>query len=329
MNDLDVLESVQRFRADVPEPDRDHVREARRVFHTALADANARPAPRRSPLGMSWRIRVPVMAGAAATLAAALAIGVVGIPGGGPSVNPAAAARLTAAADAVAVQPESPVLQDGQFWFERSVFWQAAAASGDPEHDALNPEQTGTYERWIALDGTQRIASDMQVPEGYEEAEFDFDDRSTGEELWIGTDAGGTYEDILALPTDTDGLYAHVERVTRDMDGNDRPVHVQMFVLVRDLLREPMLPNDLREALYRVAARIPGVQVTEGVTDHLDRTGTALWMVEDDSGYREEFIIDPATGEPLAERSLDPDGSVGYESAVVEWGVVDSIETRL
>lgn len=324
MNDIDVLESVQRFRDDVPEPDHAHVRDARRGFHLALAEANTEPAPRLSPVGSSWRVRVPVMAGATATLAAALAIGIVGLPGGGPTVNPAAAATLNAAAEAVADQPVTPVLQEGQFWYERSVIWQPAFDAGpDAGPDAVQPERRGTDERWQGLDGTLRIITDE------EDTDFDSDEVITGEPLTLGTNVGGTLEEVAALPRDTEELYDLVEQTTRGMEGNDRPVNVEMFVLVRDLLREPLLPTDLRESLYRVAAQIPGVQVTEGVVDQLGRTGTAVWMVEGDTDLREEFIIDPATGEPMAERSLDADGSVMFESAIVEWGVVDSIDTRL
>lgn len=322
MNDLDVLESVQRFRADVPEPDRDHVRDARRAFHTALAEANARPARPRSRPWNSWKVRVPVMAGAAATLAAALAIGVVGIPGGGPTVNPAAAATLNAAADAVADEPTVPSLQEGQFFYVKTSDWQPASDAGpDAGPDRYQPELRGTSERWLGLDGTLRIVSEAGEPF------VPTDETFRGEPLRLGTNVGGTLEEIAALPRDTQQLYSLVEQVTRDMD-NDRPVNVQMFVLVRDLLREPLLPLDLRESLYRVAARIPGVQVTEGVTDQLGRTGIAIWMVEGDTDLREEFIIDPGTGNPLAERSLAQDGSVVYESAIIEWGIVDSIDAR-
>ncbi len=131
----------------------------------------------------------------------------------------------------------------------------------------------------------------------------------------------------MALPRDVDALYAHIERVARDAEGNDRPVPEQMLVEVSDILRTmPPMP-DLRESLYRVAARIPGVAIEEGVTDHLDRTGTAIVMVESDTGQRVEFLFDPATGEPLGERTIE-DGTVRYGSAITATGVVDSTDAR-
>ena len=320
MTDLDVLESVQQYRDHIGEPDPGHVHEARRAFRAKLADAGSRPAPRLT----SWRVRVPVMAVGGTALAAALTVGLVVVPGSGPTVDTAVAATLTAAADAAASQPAVPKLGEGQFWYEKQVSFQAASETLDSEMDDLNPQSRGTYEIWERFDGTTRIVSDDESSD-----EADMDETWTDQAFTLGTNVGGTLDEVAALPRDTDALYDHVEQVTRGMDGNDRPVNAQMFVLVRDLLREGLLPQDLREALYRVAARIPGVSVTPGVVDQLGRTGTAVWLVEGDTDSREEFIFDPATGAPLAERSLTPDGAVAYESAVVVRGVVDSIDSRL
>ena len=323
MNDIDVLESVQRFRDDVPEPDHTHVRDARRAFHVALAEANTAPAPRRSPFGSSWRVRVPVMAGAAATLAAALAIGVVGLPGGGPTVNPAAAATLNAAADAAAEQSSVPALADGQYWYRAEVEYQDL--SFVETDDGVDPPQatsTTTYEIWLAADASGRILTTGRDVRG----DGDIDEAFGPGELSIGGDAAWGFEAVAALPRDVDALYEHIERATREKD-NDRPVREQMLVEVTDILRTmPPLP-DLRESLYRVAARIPGVTIEEGVTDHLDRRGTAIVMVESD-GWREEYLFDPATGEPLGQRTVSPDGAVNYASAITATGIVDSVDEK-
>jgi hypothetical protein len=261
---------------------------------------------------------------AAATLAAALAIGVVGIPGGGPTVNPAAAATLNAAADAVAEQPVGPVLREGQFWYVRSVSEQPPfdyGVEGSP--DSFQPGYSGTSETWVGPDGTWRVLAD------YDDDAMDMDETFTGEPLRLGTTLGGTAEELAALPRDVDALYDLTEDITENMDGNDRPVNVQMFVLVTDLLAAgPLLPQDLRESLFRVAARIPGVQVTESIEDPLGRTGTALWMVENDTDERVEFIIDPSTGSFMASRALRPDGSIAYQGATVDVGIVDGIDAR-
>jgi RNA polymerase sigma-70 factor (ECF subfamily) len=322
MSDLDVLESVQQFRADVPEPHSGRVREARRSFHTALAEANSQSTRRRRLSWDSWRVRVPVMAGAGATLAAALAIGVIGIPGGGPAVDPAAAATLNAAADAAAAQPSVPAPADGQYWYKADVEYQDLSFV-ETDGGTLEGTSTTTYEIWLAPDASGRIVTTGRDARG----DGDLDEIFGPGELAVGGDAAFGFDAVAALPRDVDALYAHIEQVTREKD-NDRPVPEQMLVEVTDILRTmPPLP-DLRESLYRVAARIPGVEVEEGVTDHLDRTGTAIVMDESDTGQRVEFLFDPETGEPLGERTVAPDGTVVYASAVTASGVVNSTDER-
>jgi hypothetical protein len=59
------------------------------------------------------------------------------------------------------------------------------------------------------------------------------------------------------------------------------------------LVETPASPA-LREALYDVAANIPGVAVNGDYTDSLGRTGTALRLGQ------ETLVIDPASGQVLA-----------------------------
>ena len=324
MNDIDVLETVQRFRADVPEPRPADVHEARRHFRIALAAANTRPAPRRSPLGSSWKVRIPVMAGAAATLAAALAIGVVGLPGTGPTVNPAAAATLNAAADAAAGQPSVPALTEGQFWYLAMVEYQDLSFL--EMDDGVDPPEatfTSTFEIWLAPDAGGRILTTGRDARG----DGDLNETFADGELLIGGTAAWGFDAVTALPRDVDELYAHIERATRE-HNNDRPVPEQMLVNVTDILRSmPPLP-DLRESLYRVAAKIPGVTVEEGVTDHLGRTGTAIVMEESDTDQRVEFLFDPMTGEPLGQRTVSQDGDVVYATAITATGTVNSVDEK-
>jgi hypothetical protein len=63
---------------------------------------------------------------------------------------------------------------------------------------------------------------------------------------------------------------------------------------VLGLLVETPASPALREALYDVAASIPGVAVNGDYTDSLGRTGTALSL------GGETLVIDPASGQLLA-----------------------------
>ncbi|PRX44701.1 hypothetical protein B0I33_111215 [Prauserella shujinwangii] len=66
------------------------------------------------------------------------------------------------------------------------------------------------------------------------------------------------------------------------------------------LLADGLVPADLRAALFRVLAELPGVHVTERAAHAGERTGVAVGT-EGDRRVR-EVIVDPGTGEFLASR---------------------------
>jgi hypothetical protein len=114
--------------------------------------------------------------------------------------------------------------------------------------------------------------------------------------------AGGTsltWDQLYALPTDPTKL----EPVLRsDIKGADPNPTAELYTVVGDLLRESPAPPALREALYEVAADIPGVKVVGHYKDALGRTGTA---VERDD---ETLVIDPNDGQLLADIEGNPNG---------------------
>lgn len=140
------------------------------------------------------------------------------------------------------------------------------------------------------------------------------------------------YEDLASLPTDPDEL-SQVIRARAEQ--TDVPVEAEMLVIVGDLLRETAAPPDLRGALYRVAARIPGVELVGEVTDPAGRRGVAVAVTSDYSGARtrKELIFDPETSDLLAEQEVllervqwldaDPPAVIGY-AVYLESGTVDS-----
>jgi DNA-directed RNA polymerase specialized sigma24 family protein len=109
----------------------------------------------------------------------------------------------------------------------------------------------------------------------------------------------------------------------------------ELFTLVGDVLRSAPLPSDLRAALYRVAARIPGIHLIGEVRDTAGRGGVGVAF--DDPARRRILIFDPQTAELLGEQSvlLEPGdyldaapGTVVGEAAYLEAGVVDSTRER-
>jgi hypothetical protein len=130
----------------------------------------------------------------------------------------------------------------------------------------------------------------------------------------IGTGAfeGLTWAQLYALPTDPARLQQMLEsKFTQgfgsDVDPTPSPGEVsqsaELFAVVGDLLRESPAPPALREALYEVAANIPGVVVKGDYTDALSRTGTAV------ERNGEALVIDPGNGQLLADIEGDPNGT--------------------
>jgi hypothetical protein len=106
---------------------------------------------------------------------------------------------------------------------------------------------------------------------------------------------GGLYfEDLSALPTDTAAMTALVrERASKTA----RPLDVQMFVVVGDLLKETGAAPEVRAALYRVAAGIPGVELIGNVRDRAGRQGVAVarTIYHFTGTQRDTLIFDPTT----------------------------------
>jgi hypothetical protein len=120
-----------------------------------------------------------------------------------------------------------------------------------------------------------------------------------------------TWGQLYALPTDP----AKLESVLRsDIKGAGPNPTAELYSIVGDLLRESPAPPALREALYEVAASIPGVKLVGHYQDALGRTGTA---VERDG---ETLVIDPHNGQLLADISGNPNKGVPCGNGCAEYG---------
>jgi RNA polymerase sigma-70 factor (ECF subfamily) len=86
--------------------------------------------------------------------------------------------------------------------------------------------------------------------------------------------------------------------------GQGQSIDGEALVFIADLLRTGMVPADLRAALYKAAALIPGVSVTDGQATLGGRKGIAIGRVEETSHTRQDIIIDPKTGLLIGERQV-------------------------
>ncbi|AEN13583.1 MULTISPECIES: CU044_5270 family protein [unclassified Streptomyces] len=150
-----------------------------------------------------------------------------------------------------------------------------------------------------------------------------------------------TYAWLASLPTDADVLLRRLDtEITRDQDARDTPAEDRdraqdTFDAIGQLLMETVMPPKTAAALYKAAAKIPGVTVDSDAVDAAGRHGIGVARDNTRSGWRTVWIFDSTTLEYLGDRSyLIRDSTMGRkgtplsESAVLERAVVDALRER-
>ncbi|MFF3418788.1 CU044_5270 family protein [Streptomyces sp. NPDC002698] len=99
-----------------------------------------------------------------------------------------------------------------------------------------------------------------------------------------------TYTWLSSLPTDPDALLTRLRREVRVSDGESGEQAV--FSLIGDLLSETLMPPRNTAALYKAAARIPGVKEIPDAVDVAGRHGIAITREDASSATRDEWIFD-------------------------------------
>ncbi|MFJ4716131.1 CU044_5270 family protein [Streptomyces sp. NPDC088785] len=145
-----------------------------------------------------------------------------------------------------------------------------------------------------------------------------------------GTPAGlsrPTYTWLASLPTDPDKLLAYLYAKTPKFRGEERDQAV--FDQIGSLVGTVMPPRTAA-ALYRAAARIPGVAEAPGARDAIGRKGVGISRDDTTFGTRTEWVFDKEDLAFLGSRSyLFRDtrygraGTLMSSDAVLAQGVVD------
>jgi RNA polymerase sigma-70 factor (ECF subfamily) len=118
-------------------------------------------------------------------------------------------------------------------------------------------------------------------------------------------------EELKALPRDGQALYDHFNA---QYQGGSASRDENNFVRITDLLRQGLVPADLRSGLYDALALIPGVTATEQ-TNFDGKIGIAIGRTEPlRAGERAEIIIDPDTGLVIGERTIMTVAAFGFGS---------------
>ena len=119
-------------------------------------------------------------------------------------------------------------------------------------------------------------------------------------------------EFLASLPRDTQALY---DRLRADTNGRGQDPDLEMIVYVADLLRTGLVPADLRAALYRALAKVPGLEITEQVANLDGVEGTAYGISA--KGMRHDVIVDPKTGQFIGEREVAEEGFANVPAGTV------------
>ncbi|CAL9344007.1 hypothetical protein SUDANB108_00322 [Streptomyces sp. enrichment culture] len=197
-------------------------------------------------------IAVPV-ATAAVAVAALLTVG-GGAPA--PSTDPEAVRLLNRIATVAAGQ-DAPRVRDDQYVYTLTQGTQQVMDSG---------RDTFRRSDWHAVDGTRDGLARITVLSGPS-------GKGTTDMTLEADPNHTTYRELQALPTDTDALYEHVWNATEGQGPTHEEAALEM---IGSMLEGATLLPDVDAALYRAAARIPGVTVVDRAKDAAGRTGVGL-----------------------------------------------------
>lgn len=294
----------------------------------------AHPSPANPALSArrARRTRVWLSSAAAAAVVAALVGGdVVGLAGWRGGATAQAAEVLNNAAQTT-INTSDPVVGAGQYLKIRSTnVWSTAYAQADgTSHEWLDTEKSEMYvpadrnDEWV----WQRSGRTPTTFFSAESEKFVREQNIRPNPELLRAPNGAFYggpgfaPDMTGFPRDP---YRLLNSIYKQTLGKGQSVDGEALVFIADLLRSGVVPADLRAALYKAAAMIPGVSITEGQANLDGRPGVAIGRTEEAGMMRQEIIIDPKTGQLIGERSVltQPRGSMPAGTAVT-WTAIET-----
>ncbi|HEY5013594.1 MAG TPA: CU044_5270 family protein [Acidimicrobiia bacterium] len=286
------LETLMRDTARVDEPE-PHALAVGRAALDAVTQASVRPVAAVHGRARTTRRRRTVRAGFAAVIVAAAGLAVVFGPtvnlgGHRPGASAEAAQVLMRAGASAGAQPGG--WPNAEYWHSVSRHRQGSGP---------------TYRREIWI-GHHKVGV-LEDP-GVEAGVI-----RLGVALFPAGSNGLTWDQLYALPVESHAL----ERKLRaGINGAGPDDNSELFTIVGDLLRESPAPPALRQALWEVAARIPGVTLVGAVTDGAGRHGVAV----ERGGQR--YVLDPNDG-----RLLEESEPGGWRATYLEQGPTSTAPT--
>jgi hypothetical protein len=201
----------------------------------------------------------------------------------------------------------------------------AASGAGDVEYTQTSERSLITYgsdqgsysvvasetkEQWVAPDGSGFLRTTSE-PDAFVSSadQVAWQDAGSPDLGRPGTSAHAFapselhYQQTAALPTDVGSLAQVIQERVRDEHIPQAPA---VLGEIGELLAQPSASPALRASLYRVAADLPDVKVSPGVTDDAGRQGIGVSIEYLHSGLSEEesLIFDPQTSALLERREV-------------------------
>jgi hypothetical protein len=298
-------------------PDAESPRGQWLLHHIIRSAAPGTKAPRRRPRALV----LSVAAGAAAAAAGvtALAVGLFPGPAGtalpgvasGPP-QPAAVRALHKLSLVAARQPAAAPPGPGQFQYTSSVGTGEACTFAKHLYFCVRFKEQ--REIWVAPDGSGRLRgtqTDPVFPTAKDRQQWEAMGKTAPPLVGPPSDEkygpGGLSfgpTDLSKLPTDPVVLAEMIS--SRKIEGGP-PGPAEDFVQVGDLLRETAASPELRAALFKVAAGIPGVRNMGTVTDSNGRPGIAIAFPQGEDGS--------SSPSPMASPSASPSASPAASSS--------------
>ncbi|MGV9353676.1 CU044_5270 family protein [Streptomyces misionensis] len=318
-----------------PELPRDRQRQLEDAFMAQIQS----PAPATRPAAASrparGRLRRPMLIGIPVALAlTGVVVVALNATGGAGTTAPA-----PVAAPVVAIQPGSnvtlastvehiadaagrgalPTPRPDQFIYVKSeVSYTTTYVDADTDTSRTLVQPLHTREVWLSPDGRKGWLDEP----GYQpKGGINLDSDVTRD----------SYDETKALPTDPDALLRKIyARASGESDRNQ-----QAFTTIGDIVGEQVVPARIAAALYRAAARIPGVVVVPHSQDAAGRDGIALARLDPQTGERIEWIFDRNTYAYLGSRGVQitaagdaEPGTVTERTAILGRAVVDAEKVR-
>lgn len=271
-----------------------------------------RPAPRRRTA-----MKIGIASLATAAVVAVLVAGDVVGPTGWRGAATAQAAQVLNEAAQTTIKTADPVVNPGQYLkIQSSNLWGSFTTDENgKEFQWLDTEHMTMYipadrnDEWV-WERSGRIPTTF-FDEASKQHAQSIDTGGPTAHVLRGAN-GGFYgppdqsgfpssEYLKSLPREPHMLLNNIFKRTL---GQGQSIDGQALVFIADLLRTGMVPADLRAALYKAAALIPGVTVTDDQATLDGRKGIAIGRVEEVSHTRQDIIIDPKTGLLIGERQV-------------------------